>query len=277
MEIKTESHGKTQYLAVQGRLDAMTAGDFEKTSEHLLHSGQRLFLMDATGLDYVSSSGIGALVKWTRSLDRAGGACAVIGAASEVRWLLDFFGLSKLLPVFSNAVDAERYLTERGKGASKLSIMTSPPPSGAYARPKPVSFQVEDRSEMRTTQIEQRPEHAPPNPHSGTGTLGENLNTLQTSLEKVIESLERIPDAIREMREQTMTGARTPTSSTRFKEGIVVDCQRCGSHLRIKKSGEHLCPRCAARFSVGSDGNATFSDRLSSWQAQQGTHSASHS
>ncbi|HNJ05607.1 MAG TPA: STAS domain-containing protein, partial [Leptospiraceae bacterium] len=124
MNIATDEQGTLQYMALQGKLDGSTASDFEKTCEHFLHMGARMFLLDARELDYISSSGVGVLIKWARTLERAGGFCAVSGAGSEVKWLLDFVGLSRSYPVFSSEEDARRYLTERHSGATRLSILT---------------------------------------------------------------------------------------------------------------------------------------------------------
>lgn len=281
MEIKTQDNGSVQFLTLSGRLDAVTATDFEKIGEHLLHAGHRMFLIDAQDLEYVSSSGIGALAKWARTLDRAGGACGIVGAGSEVRWLLQFFGLSKQLPHFGNLGDAERFLSERNRTASHLSILTTPRPTSAYAAPRAIALDMK---------MDEPRKHAPSaaSVHSGAPAanpstnleaqpLGANLSTLEASLARVIDSLERIPDTIRELREQNLSTLQPKRAPVRFAEGIVLDCQRCGSHLRIKKTGEHLCPRCAARFSVDQNGTAHFATRLSSWQAQQETHSVSHS
>lgn len=290
MEIKTQENGSAQFLTLSGRLDAVTATDFEKIGEHLLHAGHRMFLIDAQDLEYVSSSGIGALAKWARTLDRAGGACAIVGAGSEVRWLLQFFGLSKQLPHFGNLADAERFLAERNRTASHLSILTTPRPASAYAAPRAIALDMKMDEPRKTagkvaTADAREPVHpahsesmvGPSSHEAGSQPLTANLTTLEASLARVIDSLERIPDTIRELREQNLSTLQPRRAAVRFAEGIVVDCQRCGSHLRIKKTGEHLCPRCAARFSVNQDGTAHFSTRPSSWQAQQETHSASHS
>ncbi|MBL8021865.1 MAG: STAS domain-containing protein, partial [Leptospirales bacterium] len=160
MEIKTQENGSAQFLTLSGRLDAVTATDFEKIGEHLLHAGHRMFLIDAQDLEYVSSSGIGALAKWARSLDRAGGACAIVGAGSEVRWLLQFFGLSKQLPHFGNTADAERFLSERHRTASHLSILTTPRPTSAYAAPRAIALdmKMEDtRKPVTTARVSEQP------------------------------------------------------------------------------------------------------------------------
>lgn len=266
MEIRTDEHGLIQYLTLQGRLETSTAGSLETASDQLLHQGHRLFLIDAAYLEYISSSGIGSLVRFARSLDRAGGRAVVVGASSEVRWLFEFFGLDRLLPIFPGYADAERALLE-GRSHASLSILTSKPPARAMAEPRAVmpervnldqsGYADEARSEAL---------HGGGNP-----PLAGNLASLEQSLSRVLASLERIPEAIFELRENQPAGR----AGGHFHSPIVVDCRKCNSHLRIKKAGEHLCPRCGTRFRVNPAGEADFGIGSSVWQTQPASHSAS--
>jgi len=41
-------------------------------------------------------------------------------------------------------------------------------------------------------------------------------------------------------------------------EPFVIECLKCGSLVRIKEKGDHLCPFCEAEFNVSDDGKALF-------------------
>jgi len=41
-------------------------------------------------------------------------------------------------------------------------------------------------------------------------------------------------------------------------EPFVIECLKCGSLVRIREKGEHICPFCEAEFSVTDDGKAAF-------------------
>lgn len=270
MEIRTDEHGSVQYITLQGRLETSTSASFEAATDQLLHQGHRLFLIDAASLESVSSAGIGSLVRFARSTERAGGFLAVVGCSSEVQWLFEFFGLTRILPVYSSYAEGERALLER-KSGSGLSILTAPPRPRAIAEPRAVTPERVDPDTMS-------PERAPASftaaaqTHAGAA-LAPDLVSLEKSLARVIESLERIPEAIFELRESRPQTA----GSKHFHSPIVVDCRKCASHLRIKKAGDHLCPRCGARFRVNPAGEADFSSGLTPWQTQPASLSASHS
>lgn len=39
---------------------------------------------------------------------------------------------------------------------------------------------------------------------------------------------------------------------------FVIECLKCGSLVRIKEKGDHICPFCEAEFNVSDDGKALF-------------------
>lgn len=275
MEIRTDEHGLIQYLTLQGRLETSTAASLETASDQLLHQGHRLFLIDAAYLEYVSSSGIGSLVRFARSLDRAGGRAVVVGASSEVRWLFEFFGLDGLLPIYPGYADAERALLE-GRQHASLSILTSRPPARAMAEPRTVLPERVDLDSPGGHAVSgayavSGAHGSDETPRGGSAPLAGNLASLEQSLARVLVSLERIPEAIFELRENHPAGR----AGGHFHSPIVVDCRKCNSHLRIKKAGDHLCPRCGTRFRVNPAGEADFGSGSSAWQTQPASHSAS--
>ncbi len=108
-----EGHHRIYVINLRGRIDSITARDFEEFFEDMLKTGNRFFILDASRLDFVSSSGIAALVKFIRRLDAVGGATAVIRLNPEIRMLLEFFGLEEGLPEFERLEDARGYLSEK--------------------------------------------------------------------------------------------------------------------------------------------------------------------
>lgn len=41
-------------------------------------------------------------------------------------------------------------------------------------------------------------------------------------------------------------------------EPFIIECLKCGSLVRIKEKGDHICPFCNAEFNVADDGKALF-------------------
>jgi uncharacterized Zn finger protein (UPF0148 family) len=46
-------------------------------------------------------------------------------------------------------------------------------------------------------------------------------------------------------------------------EDSILECEQCGTVMRIYKSGRHLCPSCGIEFFVKQDGAASYFEKLS--------------
>lgn len=141
-----EGHHRIYVINLRGRIDSITARDFEEFFEDMLKTGNRFFILDASRLEFVSSAGIAALVKFIRRLDAVGGATAVIRMNPEIRMLLEFFGLEDGLPEFERLEDAREYVSEKMRsGEVSLSIEKE-------KIMHPVQSDEERRQELRSRQ-----------------------------------------------------------------------------------------------------------------------------
>ncbi|MCR9143057.1 MAG: STAS domain-containing protein [bacterium] len=108
LDIATDRNIEARILVIhlRGRIDALTAREFDEFFEELLRSGERFFILRGNQLDAVSSAGIGSLVKFVRRLQGLGGGAVFVRLPEEIRLLLEFFGLGELLPVYDSLDDA---------------------------------------------------------------------------------------------------------------------------------------------------------------------------
>lgn len=79
------------------RLDASVAPDFKQQVVRLVEAGDRRLLLDLTGVDFLDSSGLGALVSILKALGGQG-TMAVFGAKGAV---LSLFKLTRMDKVFA--------------------------------------------------------------------------------------------------------------------------------------------------------------------------------
>ncbi|MBX7057152.1 MAG: STAS domain-containing protein [Leptospirales bacterium] len=105
-------------LALRGRMDGLTAPDFEAALERLIQRGNRFFVLRCSQLDGCSSSGIAALLKLVRRLETLQGAVALCEVSLELSLLFDFFGLAQVLPRFKDAAAAEAELRAKMEAGS---------------------------------------------------------------------------------------------------------------------------------------------------------------
>ncbi len=73
MQMRIERDGSTTHLAPRGRLDVLSADDFKIACDMLLDQGVTRFVLDLSGLQYMDSTGMGALLSLVKRAETAGG------------------------------------------------------------------------------------------------------------------------------------------------------------------------------------------------------------
>lgn len=106
--------GRTVLAVAIGHLDAQGANDlWDAISPHL--SGQRVsLLIDMAQVDWISSAGVGTMVRLLTRCQALGGNLAVFECAARVRSVLRICGLDVVLNVRDSGEDARLRLRELG-------------------------------------------------------------------------------------------------------------------------------------------------------------------
>ena len=97
MTIRKEVNGKDVTLAVEGRLDTLTAPELENELKGVMGDAQTLTL-DFSRLDYISSAGLRVLLAAHKTMSRKGG-MKVIHVNEIVKEVFDVTGFSDILTV----------------------------------------------------------------------------------------------------------------------------------------------------------------------------------
>jgi anti-anti-sigma factor len=99
IEIQQELIGTLRILGLTGRLDTETAVDVELALQDLLAAGERQFLIDLTGIGYVSSAGLRVLLSLAKQLDGGKGSLKLCGLNASVKQVFEVAGFSKLFTI----------------------------------------------------------------------------------------------------------------------------------------------------------------------------------
>lgn len=95
MEIKKELNGDKLTVALTGRLDAVTAIQFDKEISKSI-DGVKDLTIDLANLDYIASAGLRILLKLQKRMNNQG-YMQIKNVKREVREVLDMTGFSRLL------------------------------------------------------------------------------------------------------------------------------------------------------------------------------------
>ena len=106
MEFTQTQDGAYLVLAASGRMDTLTAPEFEAKCLACLEAGSKRLVVDLSSLEYISSAGLRSILAAAKKLKAAGGDiafCALSGIVAEV---FAVSGFNKLLPVFATREQA---------------------------------------------------------------------------------------------------------------------------------------------------------------------------
>ena len=117
-------------LELVGRLDTKTSGVLEKSVATHLGAGQRRFILDLAGMEYVSSAGLRIFLMLAKKLSGGKGSLALCGLSPQVKEVFDIAGFTRLFTLASTRAEA---LAGRGHApapvAKHAKAVDSPPPA----------------------------------------------------------------------------------------------------------------------------------------------------
>jgi anti-anti-sigma factor len=99
-------------LAPQGRMDAVTVPSFETVVDEHHTAGHIRLVVDLSGVTYISSSGLRALLRARRQAQAGGGDVALCAMSERVTEVFDMIGFDKLFRIFPRASDAALALAQ---------------------------------------------------------------------------------------------------------------------------------------------------------------------
>ena len=98
MEILRRRHeGDEAEVELRGRLDAYWADHLARDLDELVRGGAHRLWLDLSGVTYLSSVGVGLLVRFQKELNRLGGSFQVINPSESVKEVLTVVRVHALL------------------------------------------------------------------------------------------------------------------------------------------------------------------------------------
>lgn len=106
MNIISEKKENGVLFTVHGRLDVMTATDFEKECQQAIDDGVKKLVIDLAGLEYISSAGLRGILSSAKKIKAVGGAIQFCGLAGMVEEVFVVSGLGSIFTVTATADEA---------------------------------------------------------------------------------------------------------------------------------------------------------------------------
>ncbi len=116
LSIKAEEAGDVLILKLKGDLDTYTAPEFLEFFQERLKEGRNRFVVDMSEVDFVSSSGWGALSSALKRCKEKGGGLALYGMRGQVKRVYRIMGFRVILKSFDDLREAIKYTLESSIG-----------------------------------------------------------------------------------------------------------------------------------------------------------------
>ncbi len=106
LKTRVVNDGEVKTLALSGRLDTSSAPQLESEGISLISKGCKALVVDLSGLEYISSSGLRALLSIAKKIMPLGGKLALCCAGGLIKDVLSLSGFSTLIPVKETHTEA---------------------------------------------------------------------------------------------------------------------------------------------------------------------------
>lgn len=100
MDIIVSEHNGHTCVAIRGRVDTMTAGDFEAEISNVLEEGVSKLILDCSNLDYISSSGLRVFLVAQKKMMAKGGHLRLCCLKPEIKEIFDISGFSSIFSIY---------------------------------------------------------------------------------------------------------------------------------------------------------------------------------
>lgn len=106
MDIQTRKEANSAVITITGRMDAVTAPDFEKSLNQLVSDGTINFVVDFKQLEYISSAGLRALLASAKLLKGKGGQIRFANIAGTAKEVFDISGFCSIFQMHDSVTAA---------------------------------------------------------------------------------------------------------------------------------------------------------------------------
>ena len=106
IDIKSENHGDALVYALRGSLDIATSPSVRAALTEAAANGKHEIVVDLTQLEFLDSTGLGALIGAHRRALENNGTLRLVVSEGPILRLLNITGLIRVLPVYHSRADA---------------------------------------------------------------------------------------------------------------------------------------------------------------------------
>lgn len=108
MNVKVEFESSYAIVSLEGRVDTTNANEFENSMLQVLANGYTKIVLDCSGLDYISSSGLRVFLIVQKKINAAKGQFRLCGLQPGIVEIFDISGFTSIFSIFPNKEVAKK-------------------------------------------------------------------------------------------------------------------------------------------------------------------------
>ena len=89
-------------LSPSGRLDAVSSPDFKQTVQDMVEQGRTRLVVDFSGITFMDSSGLGALIASSRTLQKQDGDIRLACLSDTIRQIMGLTRADRMFDIFDS-------------------------------------------------------------------------------------------------------------------------------------------------------------------------------
>lgn len=113
--ISVRTDGIVPIIDLSGEVDAYTSARFREAMVELIESGEANLVISMIKVEYIDSSGLGALVGGLKRSTERGGRIVIVCDNPQIRKVFEITGLEKVFPLYDSEADAVQALAKSSK------------------------------------------------------------------------------------------------------------------------------------------------------------------
>ncbi len=102
LELKHIEESPNHILEVQGEIDASNSVQLDEAMQEVIRTGTKNILVDCSGLEYISSAGLGVFMSYLEDFKEQGISFKIYGLSEKVFEVFKILGLDQLIPIFTD-------------------------------------------------------------------------------------------------------------------------------------------------------------------------------
>ncbi|MGI6296466.1 MAG: STAS domain-containing protein [Armatimonadota bacterium] len=108
--ISVRHNGTIPIIDLSGEVDAYTSARFREAMVELIDNGSSSLVISMLKVEYIDSSGLGALVGGLKRSTENGGKIVLVCDNPQIRKVFEITGLEKVFPIYDAEADAVNVL-----------------------------------------------------------------------------------------------------------------------------------------------------------------------